>query len=94
MKVEEACTTRRRGLAWGGQLLIGVAVASVVGKPQTAHAAKVDKRDFFYQDKPKEGKSCSACRLYSPTDLGKGQCSVVEGDVSPNGWCMAYSPRA
>ena len=94
MKVEDALITRRRGLTWGGQLLIGAAVASVLGKPQTVHAAKADKRDFFYQDKPKEGKSCTTCRMYSTTEGGKGRCAIVDGDVSANGWCMAYSPRA
>lgn len=94
MRVEEVRFSRRRGLTWGGQLLMGAAVASLLGKPQAARAAKADKRDFFYQDKPKEGKSCSTCRLFSPTDLAKGQCAIVDGDVSPNGWCMAYSPHA
>jgi hypothetical protein len=34
------------------------------------------------------GKSCSTCRLFSPTTLGKGQCAIVDGDVSPNVWCI------
>lgn len=86
--------TRREGLAWASQWLVGVTALSVVGMPTRSGAAKAEKQDFFYQDKPKEGKSCSSCRLYSVNDLGKGQCAIVDGDVSPNGWCMAYSPRA
>jgi hypothetical protein len=55
--------------------------------------AKADKRDFFYQDKPKDGKSCANCRMFSLAQGGVGMCAIVDGDVSPNGWCMAYSSR-
>jgi hypothetical protein len=93
MNVGEACISRREGLVWAGQWLGDSALVSVFGMPMRVSAAKVDKHEFFYQDKPKEGKSCSLCRLYSVNDLGKGQCAVVDGDVSPSGWCMAFSPR-
>ena len=93
MEGREAPVTRRLGLIRGGHLLIGIAVLVVAGKPGTADAAKADKRDFFYQDKPKDGKSCSTCRLYTVTQTGQGSCAVVDGDVSPDGWCMAYSAR-
>lgn len=92
MDGQEARITRRRGLAWCSHLVIGAAAILVVGKPQIAGAVKADKKDFHYQDRPKEGKSCSICRLYSLTETGKGQCAIVDGDVSPSGWCMAYVP--
>ena len=85
--------TRRSGLIRGSSLLAGTALLFALGTLDSARAAKADKKDFFYQDKPKDGKSCSACRLFSPADGGKGQCAVVDGEVSPNGWCMAFSPR-
>jgi len=74
--------TRRVGLVWGSQLLVGMAMAG-----------KLDKQDFFYQTQPKDNKSCSTCRLYTATPSGKGVCALLDGEVSPNGWCMAYSPR-
>ena len=57
-----------------------------------AQASKAAKADFAYQSHPKQGKSCATCRLFS-TNNGIGNCAIVEGDVSPDGWCMAYSPR-
>jgi hypothetical protein len=57
-------------------------------------AAKASKADVSYRDAPKEGKSCSACRLFTPSESGQGTCAVVEGSVSANGWCMAFSARA
>ena len=94
MAEQDALIARRLGLIRGTHLLIGAAVTMAIGRPGIADAAKADKRDFFYQDKPKDGKSCSTCRLYSPIEGGKGQCAIVDGDVSPNGWCLAYSARA
>jgi len=74
--------TRRVGLVLGSQLLVGMAMAG-----------KLDKQDFFYQTQPKDNKSCSTCRLYTATPSGKGVCALLDGEVSPSGWCMAYSPR-
>ncbi|MGZ3247432.1 MAG: high-potential iron-sulfur protein [Caldimonas sp.] len=85
--------SRRLGLIRGSRLLFGAAVIAIVGKPSTANATKADKRDFSYQERPKDGKSCATCRLYSIGPSGKGACAIVDGDVSPSGWCMAYSPR-
>jgi len=93
MDLQDEFTTRRLGLIRGTRLLLGAAIVSTVGWPGTAHSAKADKRDFSYQDRPKDGKSCATCRLFSATPSGRGNCAIVDGEVSPNGWCMAYSPR-
>ena len=93
MNTTDDKNARRDALKHGAQWLMGASVLWIASAPDRASASKAAKGDFFYQDKPKEGKSCSLCRLYSVSDLGKGQCAVVDGEVSPNGWCMAYSPR-
>ena len=87
-------TARRDALKHGAQWLLGASVMWIATMPDRANAAKAAKGDFFYQDKPKDGKSCATCRLFSPSETNKGTCAVVDGEVSPNGWCMAYSPRA
>ena len=93
MDVQDVSVSRRLGLIRGARLLFGATVVVLVARPSTANAAKADKRDFLYQDRPKDGKSCSTCRLYSAA-AGKGRCAVVDGEISANGWCMAYSPTA
>ena len=75
------------------KVMIAIAAAAGIGWSATANAAKADKRDFFYQDRPKDGKSCATCRLFSAAPSGQGNCAIVDGEVSPNGWCMAYSPK-
>ncbi len=80
-------TTRRSALA------TGVAVAMLaICIPKVASAAKASKRDFSYQDKPKGSASCVSCKLFSRSSSG-GVCAIVDGEVSPDGWCMAYSPK-
>ncbi|HEY2977911.1 MAG TPA: high-potential iron-sulfur protein [Burkholderiaceae bacterium] len=84
--------TRHEVLVRAWRALGGFTLLALTGHPRDAAAAKVQKEDVAYQDKPKAGKSCASCRQFSPTAAGKGTCAVVEGEVSASGWCTAYSP--
>lgn len=84
--------TRHEALVRALRALAGLALLALTGQPRDAAAAKMQKEDVAYQDRPKDGKSCSSCRHYSPAAAGKGACAVVDGDVSASGWCLAYSP--
>ena len=84
--------TRHEVLVRALRALGGFALLALTGHPREAAAAKAQREDVAYQDKPKGGKSCASCRQFSPTAAGKGTCAVVEGEVSASGWCTAYSP--
>ncbi len=60
-----------------------------------ARAAKGSKTQFKYQDKPNGSKKCSGCTFYIPgkTATADGGCKIVEGSISPNGYCIAYSAK-
>jgi high potential iron-sulfur protein len=88
-----ACPSRREALRASARWLLVPTLGTLAIAADPA-AAKVSKADVFYRDAPKEGKSCATCRLFTPGESGKGTCAVVEGSVSANGWCMAYSARA
>lgn len=84
----------RRQLLKGGVLAVGAAIA---GTNAARHAlaqtaTKGAKAAFQYQDGPKDGKKCVNCTLYVPAAKAgaNGTCKVVEGDINPNGWCIAY----
>jgi hypothetical protein len=47
---------------------------------------KMSKQEAEYQDSPKDIRMCATCTLFQPPK----SCKVVEGDVSPNGWCKAF----
>jgi High potential iron-sulfur protein len=70
-----------------------LAVAGLFGpalRPWQAHAqtaAKMSKQQADYQDDPKGIQSCATCSLFEEPD----KCRVVDGKVSPDGWCKAYA---
>ncbi len=93
MDAHRSNISRRRALSLGTHLVAGTVFLVMVAAPSHVRA-KAAKADFNYQDRSKNGKSCATCRLFAPTESGRGTCAVVEGEVSPAGWCMAYSERS
>jgi hypothetical protein len=74
-------------------LLAGVAAVPLARAP--AHAAeKLQKAAVSYQDKPKNGKDCDDCMHFiaGTTANAVGACKVVEGAISPHGYCAAFTP--
>lgn len=51
---------------------------------------KAAKSAVRYQDQPKGAQRCSGCAHF----ISSGECKVVEGPISPNGWCMAYAAKS
>jgi hypothetical protein len=85
--------SRRQAFFAGARWVVLPACAGAALAPGWALGAKATKADFSYRESPKEGKSCANCRLFSPTESGKGVCAIIDGDISPSGWCLAFSPR-
>lgn len=81
---------RRRLLAQTAALPLLLALP-----PLAAQAATGSKDDFHYQDRPNEGKRCADCVQFVSPAAGHatGGCRIVGGAISPDGWCMAFSPR-
>jgi len=93
MNANDSKLTRRHAVVLGTRWLFAGSAGSVVAIDTMA--GKASKADFYYQEKPKDGKSCANCKLFiASTESGKGSCALVDGEVSPVGWCMAYSPRS
>ena len=69
---------------------------------------KVAKAVVHYQDQPNAGKMCGMCRYFIPVGgtaghgtmggmmgpqmMAEGSCQVVEGRISPMGYCILYTP--
>jgi hypothetical protein len=85
--------SRRLALAAGTRWVIVTALAGISLVPERSFGAKAAKADYSYRDQPKDGKSCADCRLFSSGESGKGACALVDGDISPSGWCVAFSAR-
>jgi hypothetical protein len=76
-----ACHPSRRLML----LAVPVALASPFGLARGAE--KMTKEAAQYQDQPRGIAMCATCSLFEEPR----SCKVVEGDVSPNGWCKAYA---
>jgi len=92
MNVQPLDISRRQAIVRSGQVAVRAAVAVMIVMPLAARA-KAAKSDFYYQERPKDGKTCATCRLFMMADASKGTCAIVDGEISSSGWCMAYSPR-
>ena len=72
-----------------------VALGAAAAFSAPAEAAGASKSAVKYQDKPKNGQKCSGCRFYKANKDPKknGTCTVVQGSISPNGWCVSYAKK-
>jgi hypothetical protein len=69
-----------------GQVLIAGA-AALVTTSASAQAKKTSQSTAKYQDTPKDGLECDMCTLFQAPNA----CQVVEGAISPKGWCALFS---
>ena len=87
-------STRRRLLGQAAVLPVLLALPRLA-RPATAQAGTASKDDFHYQDHPNDDKRCAQCVQFIPPGDGQqpGTCRIVAGTISPNGWCMAFTPK-
>ena len=50
---------------------------------------KASKESMKYQDKPNGDKQCSGCLQF----VAPNACKVVEGTISPQGYCLAWTKK-
>jgi len=64
--------------------------------PALAQAPSGTKTQFKYQDTPKDGHQCSGCTFFiaGKSATASGTCKIVKGDISPKGWCQAWSAKS
>lgn len=77
-------------------LLAGIPVAAAMTAPALADTMAADdsggtKAQYKYITKPgPKGQKCSGCALFT----APAGCKLVKGKISPNGYCIAYAPKA
>jgi High potential iron-sulfur protein len=58
-------------------------------RPASPTVSKKRTREAVgYRDFPYENRTCGKCMLY----VGYGECAIVEGKVSVDGWCNQWTP--
>jgi len=74
-------------------LLAGAAATPGLIVSRTARAQqKVPPASVKYQDKPNGNQQCNNCLQFVPggAPTAMGTCKVVEGPVSPSGYCIIW----
>jgi High potential iron-sulfur protein len=85
--MEATNQTRKEALR---SLIVLPALAGALAFGTATADAADNKAQFKYQNHPNaNGQKCSTCSLFKPPNA----CKVVTGTISPNGWCVAYSPK-
>jgi len=70
--------------------------AAPAGAPDTSAdtaapaAAKVSQASVQYQTQPKGEQKCSGCLHFIAES---NACTLVEGQISPDGWCTLWSQK-
>jgi hypothetical protein len=91
-----------------GMAVFSAAAGMSLMLASTAAQAKASKGAVQYRDYPKGMQMCHMCKFYiarggrrggmggmwmgGGSMMGAGTCQVVEGRISPMGWCDLYAP--
>lgn len=78
--------SRRRLLRGAAFVACGGGVLLAAG--QAAAANKLPRTVARYQDHPHGAQRCDNCIQWASPNA----CKIVDGGISPSGWCMLYAP--
>ena len=68
---------------------VGAAIINGVGVSLAA-ATKVSQKSVSYQTSPKDAQHCDGCNNFQAPNA----CKMVEGEISPQGWCSLFAKKA
>jgi uncharacterized protein YjbJ (UPF0337 family) len=66
------------------------APGSTADKATQATANKVSQASVQYQTQPKGEQKCSTCANF----IAPNSCKLVDGQISPEGWCNLWTKKA
>jgi hypothetical protein len=85
LNVSASMLSRRRIII--GSAGVAAGLLSVRANSQTP---KIPKATAGYQDSPNNGQSCSGCEHF----MAPASCALVDGAVSPQGWCKLFAQKS
>ncbi len=80
----------RRSLLQRATLVAGGAALVAVAATTQRAEAKMAQTAAGYQTSPKDGKSCKECALF----IAPSSCKLVDGTISPSGWCRFFVKKS
>ena len=88
--MSQSMPARRAMLKSALSLVCGTAAVVAAMPLARAQSAKLAQNAVQYQQTPKDGAMCSGCVNFQPPNA----CAIVDGEINPNGWCVALAPKA
>jgi hypothetical protein len=85
-KQHDQAATRRQVLRGGAAIVGGVIAAGAQAQAQE----KLPQDQVKYQQTPNAGNHCAICVNF----IAPSSCQLVAGKINPNGWCIAFAPKA
>jgi hypothetical protein len=82
------CALPRRLLLQRGVGAIGAAALIAARTEPVSATVKISKAAVAYQDHPQDDKRCGKCLQFQAPD----NCKLVDGPVSPQGFCRIFTP--
>lgn len=79
--------TRRKFL--GGAVVGGALMGTVLTAQPASAASKMSQKAAQYRPTPNGKQRCDNCAFWEPPS----SCRLVDGPISPSGWCMIYRPK-
>ncbi|MFZ0031991.1 MAG: hypothetical protein WAK84_08970 [Candidatus Cybelea sp.] len=85
--------TRRTFL---GSALVLPALASLLTTEALADSQKSSQAAMHYQSSPNGSMQCSGCNFFIPgSDANSdGTCKIVDGSISPHGYCIGFNAKS
>jgi hypothetical protein len=80
----------RRSILKEAALVAGATLAATLFPSKQVFAQKASKDAMKYQDHPSGDKQCSNCAQFVPSN----SCQIVEGMISPQGYCMSWQKKS
>jgi hypothetical protein len=76
--------------------IVVLPAATLLPQEALADGSKASQASMHYQTTPNGDKHCSLCQFFIPSQdaTSNGTCQVVDGSISPNGYCIAFSARS
>ena len=78
-----------------GAAVVLPALAGLLNAKASADASKASQASMHYQPTPNGTMHCAQCKFFiSGQDAqSNGTCQIVDGSISPNGYCIAFTSK-
>ncbi|KAF0101471.1 MAG: hypothetical protein FD187_1977 [bacterium] len=83
------CDAKKGASSSSGDTASPPASSGNAAAPETSE--KASQASVQYQAQPKGERKCAGCMHF---EAGSGTCKVVDGQISPEGWCTLWAKNA